>query len=270
LPKPGQPGHEAWGRIAAVGDKVRGIKEGDRVTMLSHQAFAEYDIAPAKFTVRLPEDLNGEPFPGKALARAMTVFSRSGIEAGQVVAIIGVGFLGAALTALAVQEGAEVIAISRRPFAQTIARRCGADHILPFADHKQLIAEVMNITGGTGCDCVIEATGAADPLNLAGELTRKRGRLIIAGNHQGPRCINMQLWNHRGFDVINAHEQEDAACLTALRSIVATAACGNLNLSPLYTHSFSLEELPTAMQLLAERPEGFLKSLIMLEADPFI
>jgi threonine dehydrogenase-like Zn-dependent dehydrogenase len=128
----------------------------------------------------------------------------------------------------------------------------------------------MKITGGTGCDSVIEATGAADPLNLAGELTRTRGRLVIAGYHQdGLRCVNMQLWNWRGLDVINAHEREDAACLTGMRAAVATSACGNLNLSPLYTHTFPLQELPTAMQLLAERPQGFLKSLIIMEQNSF-
>jgi len=54
---------------------------------------------------------------------------------------------------------------------------------------------------------VIEAAGQQWPLDLATELTRERGRLIIAGYHQdGPRQINMQLWNWRGLDVINAHE----------------------------------------------------------------
>jgi threonine dehydrogenase-like Zn-dependent dehydrogenase len=79
----------------------------------------------------------------------------------------------------------------------------------------------------------------------------------------------MQLWNWRGIDVINAHEREEAACLTGMRSAVATSASGNLNLSPLYTHTFPLQELPTAMQLLAERPEGFLKSLIIMEQNSF-
>jgi threonine dehydrogenase-like Zn-dependent dehydrogenase len=261
--KPGAPGHEGWGRIAAVGDKVRGLFVGDRVTMLSYSAFAEYDVASARSVVRLPPVLNGEPFPGNPLACAINVCDRSGIEAGQTVAIIGIGFLGALLTALAVQEGAEVIAISRRPFAREMARRCGADHVLPFEDQGQVISQVMEITGGKGCECVIEAVGAAEPLDLAGELTCIRGRLVIAGYHEdGLRCVNMQLWNWRGLDVINAHEREDSVYVNGMRSAVAFAGSGNFNPTPFFTHTFRLEQLDEAMTMLEERPEGFLKALV--------
>jgi threonine dehydrogenase-like Zn-dependent dehydrogenase len=263
--KPGAPGHEGWGRIAAIGDKVRGLSVGDRVTMLSYNAFAEYDAVSARSVVRLPPALNGEPFPGEPLACAMNICDRSGIEAGQTVAIIGIGFLGALITALAVQEGAEVIAISRRAFAREMAQRCGADYVLPLEDHESIISRVMEITGGKGCYCVIEAIGAAEPLDLAGELTCIRGRLVIAGYHQdGLRCVNMQLWNWRGLDVINAHERESSVYLNGLRAAVASASSGNFNPAPLFTHSFRLEELDSAMTMLAERPEGFLKALVLM------
>ena len=55
----------------------------------------------------------------------MNIFRRSGIEPGQTVAIVGIGFLGAMLTRLATDAGARVIAISRRPFALEVARRDG-------------------------------------------------------------------------------------------------------------------------------------------------
>ena len=56
----------------------------------------------------------------------MNVFRRSDIAAGQTVAIVGIGFLGALLTQLAAAAGARVIALSRRPFALEVARQCGA------------------------------------------------------------------------------------------------------------------------------------------------
>jgi threonine dehydrogenase-like Zn-dependent dehydrogenase len=67
---------------------------------------------------------------------------------------------------------------------------------------------VRSLTNSAFCDVVIECTGMQWPLDLAGELTRERGRLVIAGFHQdGPRQVNMFLWNWRGLDVINAHER---------------------------------------------------------------
>ena len=61
--------------------------------------------------------------PGEPLGCAMNIFARSDIHAGQTVAIVGIGFLGALLTQLASAAGARVIAISRRPFALEVARR---------------------------------------------------------------------------------------------------------------------------------------------------
>src|SRR5438067_10714614 len=56
---PGAPGHEGWGRVAAVGDGVTGFVEGDRVAGLTYRAHAEYDLAKADALVKLPESLKG-------------------------------------------------------------------------------------------------------------------------------------------------------------------------------------------------------------------
>jgi threonine dehydrogenase-like Zn-dependent dehydrogenase len=121
----------------------------------------------------------------------------------------------------------------------------------------------MELTGGVGCDCVIEAVGTQAPLDLAGELTRVRGRLVIAGYHQdGPRQVNMQLWNWRGFDVINAHERNPAVVLTGMRMAVEAVRHSTLQPAPLYTHLAALEELPKVFATLQQRPDGFLKACI--------
>jgi len=263
---PGNPGHEGWGRIAAVGSNVRTLAVGERVAMLSYQAYAQYDVAAAAATIKLPSALAGQPFPAEPLACAMNVFVRSQIEAGQRVAIIGIGFLGALLTTLATQAGAEVIAISRRPFALEIARHYGAAHTILMEDHWQIIEQVKGLTEGAGCDCVIEAVGKQWPLDLAAELTRIRGRLVIAGYHQdGPRQVNMQLWNWRGLDVINAHEREDAVYVAGMRAAVVAVATGQLDPTPLCTHKFSLSALDAALQMAATRPDGFFKALVLME-----
>jgi threonine dehydrogenase-like Zn-dependent dehydrogenase len=183
--------------------------------------------------------------------------------AGQTVAIVGIGFLGAILTTLAVDAGADVIAITRRPFALEIAEHFGAMHRIVMDDHWRIIDHVKELTGEEGCDCVIEAVGAQWPLDLASELTRIRGRLLIAGYHQdGPRQVNMQLWNWRGLDVINAHERDSQVYVKGMRDAVEAVASGRLDLSPLYTHRYSLDEAGQALHSLEQRPVGFLKALI--------
>src|SRR4051812_3374245 len=260
---PGQLGHEAWGVVDAVGSDVLHFHAGNRVAILSDKAYAEYDTCDESKVVALPLGLEEQPFPAEPLGCAMNIFARSGIKAGQTVAIVGVGFLGAILTRLAEQANARVIAISRRPFSLDVATRMGAAHVIRMDDHSRVIEQVRQLTGGQFCDVVVECVGKEWPLNLSAELTRERGRLVVAGYHQdGPRSVNMQLWNWRGLDVINAHERDPAAYLSGMQSAVPLVAQKTLDPPPLYTHHFPLHELDRALNTTRDRPDGFMKALI--------
>ena len=259
--EPGAPGHEGWGRVDQLGAEVGNVRPGERVAFLSNRAFAEYDIARADSLVRVPAA--AEIFPGEALGCAMNIFHRCDIEPEQTVAVVGIGFLGALLIQLAVAAGAQVIAISRRAFALQVARRCGAAEVLASSDPTAVIARVMERTDGSGCSCVIEAAGEQETLDLASELVGVRGRLVIAGYHQdSPRRVNMQLWNWRGIDVINAHERDPRRYVGAMKAAADRLAQGSLKPDSLYTHEFPLENIGAAFAALDERPEGFLKAWI--------
>jgi threonine dehydrogenase-like Zn-dependent dehydrogenase len=262
---PGELGHEGWGRVDAVGKNVKSVREGERVSLLSYRAYAEYDVAPEMAIVRLPEALDGAPFPGEALGCAMNVFHRSGIEQGNCVAIIGIGFLGAVLTALSVNAGAKVIAISRRHYALDMAKKLGACTTILFETNQisQIVEAVREFTHGKGCDRVIEAAGVQSALDLAAELTCERGRLIIAGYHQdGKRQVNMQLWNWRGLDVINAHERNPNVYRRGIEGAVNAVANKQLNPLPLYTHRFNLAHLADGLDAMKNRKDGFLKGWV--------
>jgi threonine dehydrogenase-like Zn-dependent dehydrogenase len=261
---PGSLGHEGWGTVDAVGEGVTGVAPGDWVAALSYASYAEYDIADAASLVPLPSGFAEAPFPGEPLGCAMNIFERSDIRAGQTVAIVGIGFLGALLTRLAANAGARVIAISRRPFSLAVARRFGAHELVPMDDHNQIISRVRALTGERMCERVIEAVGKQWPLDLAGELTAERGRLIVAGYHQdGPRQVNMWLWNWRGIDVVNAHERDPARYLAGMRAALAEIEAGRLDPMPLYTHVYPLDRLDEALDATRDRPDGFLKALVV-------
>ncbi|MGV3706400.1 MAG: MDR/zinc-dependent alcohol dehydrogenase-like family protein [Arcticibacter sp.] len=259
----GKPGHEGWGIVDALGQDVTGFTEGDRVAAITYNAFAQYDITKASNLIKLPAELDGIPFPAEPLGCAMNIFERSDIREGQTVAIIGIGFLGAMLVQLAHKAGARVIALSRKKSALELAEKLGADEVIPLEDHWQIIEKVKQLTQENFCERVIEATGKQWPLDLAAELTAIRGKLIIAGYHQdGPRQVNMQLWNWRGLDVINAHERDPEAYLEGMRKAVEAVKDGRLEPQQLFTHVFPAEELQQAFELHHENPEGFIKALI--------
>jgi len=166
--------------------------------------------------------------------------------------------------ALAAQAGARVIAVARKSSALNVARAMGAVETVRMDDHERVIGQVRELTGDEFCERVVEVTGAPWPLDLAGELTGVGGRLVIAGFHQdGLRSVDVQLWNWRGIDVVNAHERDPLVALRGIRDAVEAACSGRLDPRALYTHSYPLERLGDAMTAAQERPDGFVKALVL-------
>ena len=258
--EPGRPGHEAWGVIAGLGAGVTDLQVGQRVAGLLYNGFADYDVADAAAVVPLPPEVEG-PFPGEAIGCALNIFARSGINAADTVAVVGVGFLGALLIQLAVATGARVLALSRRQFALDLATRAGASHTVTLAGDAAVA--VKELTDGAMCDVVIEAAGKQATLDVASELVRVRGRLVIAGFHQdGPRTIDLQSWNWRGIDVINAHEREPEVYVGGISAAVQAVVDGTLDLPQVITHALPLEQLGAALDLGRDRPDGFVKAVV--------
>jgi 2-desacetyl-2-hydroxyethyl bacteriochlorophyllide A dehydrogenase len=260
----GELGHEAWGVVDAVSDDVVDLAVGERVVCLGQRGYATHDEVEAADCVKLPEQVAG--FPGEPVACVMNIAERCGEVRGRRVAVLGAGFLGVLLVNRLKAAGAEVTVVSRRPTGRDAAAAMAADRTL---DLEQAEAEAEQVGGffdGGRYDVVVEATGKQASLDLATRLVREMGRLVIAGFHQdGPRSIDMQLWNWRGLTVINAHERQPERYRQGLRAAVEAVANGELDPQRLITHRLPLENLGEAMQLTRQRPDGFLKAVVVTD-----
>jgi threonine dehydrogenase-like Zn-dependent dehydrogenase len=222
---PGAPGHEGWGVVEAVGDAETELSPGDRVAMINDRAFAEYAVTPAAYCVRIGDG----PFPGEPVACAVNIVRRAEVDPGMRVAIVGMGFIGSLVGLLCERDGVHVVAVRRDSSVEG-----------PF-------------------DCVIEAAGTQEALDTASALVGVRGRLVIAGYHQdGPRTIDLQSWNWRGLDVVNAHERDPLVYVEAMRIGVAAG----IDFEPLLTHRYPLEQLAGAFEAARTRPDGFVKAWV--------
>jgi threonine dehydrogenase-like Zn-dependent dehydrogenase len=261
--EPGAPGHEACGRIVALGKSVTGWQLGNRIAFLSGHGFAEYDVAKTDTIVALPPEFDRDQVPAEPMGCVMNIFRRSEIQPGMTVAVVGIGFLGTLLIQLATAHGSRVLAFGRRSFALELARKAGAAEALRLGDPTVAIDQVDALTQGRLCEVVIEATGKQEALDFASQITGIRGRLVIAGYHQDEsRKINLRLWNWRGLDVINAHERDPAISVRGIREAIAAMQSGVLDPRPLLTHALPLDRLDEALALTRDRPEGFMKAVV--------
>ena len=219
----GAPGHEVWGRTT----------DGRRVTGLSAHGFAAVDVLREDELVELPPELDDVPFPGEALGCAVNVVRRAQVRPGHEVAVVGMGFLGSTIARLLELRGARVTPVRRDDEPDG-----------PF-------------------ERVIEAAGTQAALDAASALVSTGGLLVIAGFHQdGPRTVDLQSWNWRGIDVVNAHERDRRRSVAGIRESVRLAAAGELDVAALVTHRFGLDELDLAFAAASHRGPGFLKAVV--------
>jgi threonine dehydrogenase-like Zn-dependent dehydrogenase len=125
------------------------------------------------------------------------------------------------------------------------------------------VAAARRAAGDRLFDVVIEAVGNQEALDLASELVREGGRLVVAGFHQdGLRTVNMGLWNWRGIDVVNAHERDPRVQREGVLAAAGAVAEGRLDPAPLLA-TYPLARLGAAFHAMEERPDGFVKALVV-------
>ncbi|MFN3979188.1 MAG: alcohol dehydrogenase catalytic domain-containing protein [Caldilinea sp.] len=265
---PREYGHEVAGVVVEVGSAVAEFRPGMAVTGLFGKGFAEFTRAPQKYVARIPDSLTFEQALGEPLACVMSGVRRARIDLGDTVAIIGLGFMGLlTLQAVRLRGPARIIAVDPRPEALELARRFGADELLKPDDVPEALklTQWSQLGKGHGVDVAVEASGTQTGLTLAGEMAREHGLLSLVGWQQGGlRLVDMELWNWKALDVLNAHERRLDYLMDCMRRGLALVAHGNLDLGALVSHHFSLNEVDDAFRALRDKPEGFVKAVITL------
>lgn len=239
----GAPGHEGWGFVDAIGSGVDDLDVGQRVALMSRHAFAEFDIAARECVVPLPEELDDEPFPGGAFAHAMNVIERSDIRTGQTVAIVGAGFVGLLLTQLAADRGAHVVVLSRRPFALQSAESMDAEATVLLRGDGYDVRRALRVSGGDGFDRVIDIAGTKAGMHLARKICAERGRVV--------------------------EQEPDGSAdryVSGVHRAIQAMLEGQLDPFPLMNHSVPMGSLDVGFRLTRDRPEGFVKALLLHES----
>ena len=159
FPFPRVPGYATVGRIVAKGNSVTGLREGEVVLHYGgHQSYNRRTLGD--FLVPVPEGMDLQVAPMTRLATvAFTSIRVSNIEAGDFVAVAGLGPVGNLAAQLAQIQGGRVIGVDVSAGRIELARTCGVEQTID-ASREDAAERIREMTGGEGVETVIDATGS--------------------------------------------------------------------------------------------------------------
>ena len=266
-------GHEASGTVRAVGSAVRAVRPGAAVAIdpslgcgacfYCHSGkpytcpqrvgygsgWADFQVVDEQVVHVLPD---GVPIEIGAFAEplscALHAVEQSGLRIGESVAIVGAGAIGLLTLLCACRGGANRLIVSDPdPARRELAARLGATDVIdPTAD--DVIARVRALTDGRGADRVLEAVGSAPTIETAIELVRPGGMIVVIG--VAPTAAEVRLRPHELF------AREATIHFSYIRSFEfarAVALLPHLDLAPLLTHRFPLDQVNAALEAASSR-----------------
>jgi 2-desacetyl-2-hydroxyethyl bacteriochlorophyllide A dehydrogenase len=286
------PGHEWSGVVESAGDGVTGLEPGQRVVCEGNISclacarcragdthlcqtydavgftrgggWGEFVVVPARILHPLPDHVSFDAAvlvePGSCVVKAL---DRARIEPAETVGIVGVGAMGALAIRIArLRAPGTVVAYGLRDEELELAVALGADAAVNVAESDAEL-ETRRLVGG-GLDVVVETAGAVAAAELATRLVREGGRVVMLGIAG------------RGQELTLPADRIPLGDLSVLGSVGYTTAAwtkmvgllrnGLVELDPIVTHRFPLEEYEEAFALMDDR-RGVVARIVLEHAE---
>ncbi len=286
LDAPSALGYSCSGEVIALASDVYGFAIGDRVACGGGSAVhAEVVSVPVNLCVKLDTSVSMKEAAFTTLgAIAMQGIRQADLKLGENCAVIGLGLIGQITLQLLQASGVRVFGIDIDPNQVILAKENGADFSFQRSD-AQLENLIQHQTGGYGVDAVIitAATSSTDPVDLAGALCRRKGKVIIVGavptgfsrKNYYLKELELKMSCSYGPGRYDADYEEhgidypyEYVRWTENRNMEAFAALlgkGKLNISKLISHTFPFRDARNAYDLILHKTEAF--TGILLEYD---
>ena len=269
-------GHEFSGEVVRIGSKVNSVQIGDMVSAETHLVcgscpqcltgqyhickntkiigvdtqgcFAEYVALPAGNLWKNPKDM---PYDVASIQEPMgnavhTVLS--GDVTGKTVAVIGCGPIGIMAVGVAKAAGAaQVIALDVNEYRLGLAEKMGATAIIHSLKEDPVKA-VEALTGGNGADVICEMSGNPTAINQGFKMVTNGGRVSILSLPVKPVEIN--ITEDIVFKGVTVQGITGRQMFRTWQQVSSLLASGQVDVSPMITHHFPLEEFEKGFDLM--------------------
>ena len=289
------PGHEFAGVVEEVGEGTQ-VQVGRRVAVFpllwcgtcescrrqvyeccadyayhgsrTDGGFAQFVVTRAENLVELSDAVSDEEGAmSEPAAVGLHALNRAGLADGETVAVIGAGTIGLIAAQLARARGAQrVVLLDILPEKLALAREFGFEDALS-SDATDLADRIAEICEG-GPDIVVEAAGSPTTYNLAIDLARPEGRVVLMGNITGDLVVPQRRVSsilRKQLRITGTWNSSLVRPENEWAAVHGMVARGEIELSRLISHRIGLEELPAAIRMMEERREPFGKVMVHIE-----
>ncbi|MBI9048094.1 MAG: bi-domain-containing oxidoreductase [Anaerolineaceae bacterium] len=269
LDEPMALGYSSSGIIEAIGPGLDGFKIGDRVACAGsgYAVHAEYAIVPQNLLVKIPDSVSYEAAAFATIAAiSLQGFRLANPQIGENIAIIGAGLLGLITAEIAKAAGCKVMCIDLIPDRISLAEQMGHHAVLrPDAESASL-----TFTDGAGFDHILICadTSSNDPVELAGNIAREKANVVAVGafgmdiprktyyakelnlivsRSYGPGRYDPQYEEYGHDYPLGYIRWTEGRNIAAIIDLLADE---KINIAPMVTHRFPIEEAANAYHLI--------------------
>jgi predicted dehydrogenase len=288
-------GYSCAGQVVEVGSAVQGFRVGDYIAAGGATAnHAELVAVPEKLCVKLDLDDRfdlAEQLKAAAYntlgAIALQGVRQADLRLGETCAVIGLGLIGQLTCQLLRASGVKMVGLDIQPSAVEFAAQHSADLALQMGQDGT-DAKVSQFSDGLGVDAVIitAASSSTEPINFAGQIARKKGRVVIVGSvatgfdrdpHYYQKELDLRMscsygpgrydpkYEEHGIDYPPAYvrwtEQRN------MRAFQRLVSAGSVDTQALTTHVVELERAPNVYDMIINKTESYLGVLVQYDVQ---
>ncbi|MFE7900427.1 zinc-binding dehydrogenase [Streptomyces sp. NPDC057424] len=244
-------GHEISGVVEEAGPAVRNVRPGRRVFVRTPltSGFADYALAREVSVGILPENI---PFAQGAILQLLplAVHATRGVRLGDRVAIIGQGPVGLmALQVVRLRGAAGIVVADLDAWRLLRSSALGADECVEVDGSAEQLRSI-----GADFDVAIDAVGTPRTARACVDVVTQGGLVVFLGTHHVDTRVTFDLvqWEKKGLRVHSSAEPTDAVRTQALGTAVRLVEEHRIRVAELLTHTYTLEELPSALARLSD------------------
>ncbi len=283
-------GYSSAGVVIGIGDSVQGFSIGDKVACAGagYANHAEIVAVPVNLCVKLEDDADLKKAAYNTLgAISLQAIRQADLHLGESCAVIGLGLLGQLACLMLRAAGIRVVGIDVNQSTVDIAQKHCADLALE-RGNPGIEDQILQFTGGAGVDAVIiaAATSSTDPVNFAGAITRKKGKVVILGAvptgfDRDPYWYKKELelkmscsygpgrydlnYEEKGLDYPPAYVRwTEKRNMEAFQKLLADK---KIDVDYLTTHEFDFKEAPKAYDMIVQKSEPYLGIILRYDAE---